>query len=127
MTSERAEELADLRALVRDFLSDKWSEQRIREVMETGQGFDQDLWAQFAGDLGLASLPFPAAFGGAETGWTEVGVVVEEAGRALFCSPYFATVVLAGAALLASGDTAVQEKYLAGIAEGSLRATLAAP
>jgi len=127
MTDEREKDLASLREMVRDFLDDKWSEHQIRDVADGDTGYDEAVWARFAGELGLASLPFPEALGGAGAGWTEVGVVLEEAGRALFCSPYLASVVLAGAALLASGDRPAQERHLPGIADGSLRATLAAP
>ncbi|GAA1850500.1 acyl-CoA dehydrogenase family protein [Pseudonocardia ailaonensis] len=127
MTDEREQDLANLREMVRDFLGDRWSEQQIRDVMADGTGGDAAVWGRFAGDLGLASLPFPEEYGGAGAGWTEVGIVLEEAGRALFCSPYFASVVLGGAALLASGDERACARYLPGIADGSRRATLAAP
>jgi alkylation response protein AidB-like acyl-CoA dehydrogenase len=51
--------------------------------------------------------------------------VLEEMGRVLLPSPYFATVALAGQALTASGDHAAQARWLPSIADGSLTATLA--
>ena len=47
-------------------------------------------------------------------------------GAALACSPFFATVVLAAQALLASADEAACARYLPGIAAGRTIATLAA-
>jgi alkylation response protein AidB-like acyl-CoA dehydrogenase len=47
-------------------------------------------------------------------------------GAALACSPFFATVVLAAQALLASADQAACARYLPGIAAGRTTATLAA-
>jgi alkylation response protein AidB-like acyl-CoA dehydrogenase len=46
-------------------------------------------------------------------------------GRALLCAPFFSSVVLAGAALSASGDEEAKKAYLPGIASGEIRATLA--
>ena len=59
-------------------------------------------------------------------GLTELEVVLEEMGAALACSPFFATVVLAAQALLASADEAACARYLPGIAAGRTIATLAA-
>jgi alkylation response protein AidB-like acyl-CoA dehydrogenase len=52
-------------------------------------------------------------------------VVIEEAGRALLCSPLLSTVVLGAHALLLSGDRAACARYLPSIAAGSANATVA--
>jgi alkylation response protein AidB-like acyl-CoA dehydrogenase len=70
-------------------------------------------------------LHIPEEFGGMGFGYVELGVVLEEMGRALLCAPYFSTVVLAANALLHSGDDAAKAKYLPGIASGATIATLA--
>ncbi len=59
------------------------------------------------------------------TAFVELGVVLEEMGRALLCAPYFSTVVLAANTLLHSGDDAAKAAYLPGIASGETIATLA--
>ena len=51
--------------------------------------------------------------------------MLEEAGRALLCAPYFSSVVLAANAVLHSGDDAACKDYLPGLASGELRGTLA--
>src|SRR5579862_6723199 len=51
---------------------------------------------------------------------------MEEMGRAVMPGPYFATVLLGGAAIRESGSAAQRREYLPRIAEGALRATLAA-
>src|SRR3978361_1205819 len=56
-----------------------------------------------AGQLGLQGLAVPAEFGGAGYGPVELGIVLEELGRALVPTPFFSTVALAGQALTASG------------------------
>jgi alkylation response protein AidB-like acyl-CoA dehydrogenase len=79
-----------------------------------------------ARQLRLAGLALPGDYGGDGFGLTELEVVLEEMGAALLCSPFFATVVLAAQALLASADQAACARYLPGIAAGRTTATLAA-
>jgi alkylation response protein AidB-like acyl-CoA dehydrogenase len=55
----------------------------------------------------------------------ELGIVLEEMGRALLCAPYFSSVVLAANTLLQSGNEDAKSKYLPGIADGSTIGTLA--
>src|ERR1700722_15570876 len=80
-----------------------------------------------AGELGLLGLAIPQGYGGAGAGFTELGVVAQEMGRALFCGPFLSTAVFATAALLESGGDAAQRSWLPGIAAGERIATLALP
>ena len=64
--------------------------------------------------LGLQGLIIPEEYGGSGYSFVELGVVLEEMGRALLCAPYFSTVVLAANTLLQSGDDAGQEGLPAG-------------
>jgi alkylation response protein AidB-like acyl-CoA dehydrogenase len=121
--SDGTEELDDLRAAVREFLAAKSPETAVRAAMETG--YDPAVWDQMARQLQLASLALPSDYGGDGFGLTELGVVLEEMGAALLCSPFFGTVVLAAQALLAADDKAACERYLPGIAAGETIATLA--
>jgi len=119
-----SEEHEELRHTVRGFLDKHASESDVRRLMATDEGYDPELWLRLAG-MGLLGLGVPEEFGGAGCGWAEVSIVLEEAGRALLCAPYYATVVLGTAALLASGDKAAQGDYLPGIVSGARIATLA--
>ena len=95
--------------------------------MATEHGYDADAWPRMAEELGLLGLAIPEDYGGAGAGFTEVGIVAQEMGRALFCGPFLATAVLATAALLESADDAAQRRWLPAIAAGELIATLAIP
>src|ERR1700761_670624 len=64
-------------------------------------------------------------YGGQGAGWTELGIVLEEMGRALVCAPFFSTVVLAATTLLEAADDEAKQDYLPGIADGSVIATVA--
>jgi alkylation response protein AidB-like acyl-CoA dehydrogenase len=118
-------EQEELRSMVRDFLADRSPESEVRRLMETEEGFDPTVWTQMGDELGLLGLAIPEEYGGAGYGFVELGVVLEEAGRALLCAPYFSSVVLAANTVLHSGDDAARKDYLPGLASGQLRGTLA--
>ncbi|MFF3850803.1 acyl-CoA dehydrogenase family protein [Streptomyces sp. NPDC002328] len=117
--------LKELRSSVREFLEAKSPEEAVRKLMESEPRFDPDVWSQAAGQLRLPSLVIPEEYGGDGFGPVELGVVLEEMGRALLCSPFFSTVVLAVQALLASGDKEACARHLPGVAAGRTTATLA--
>jgi alkylation response protein AidB-like acyl-CoA dehydrogenase len=121
---EGKDELDELRAAVREFLTAKSAESAVRAALEAG--YDRAVWDQMARQLRLPGLALPGEYGGDGFGLTELEVVLEEMGAALLCSPFFATVVLAAQALLAAGDETACERYLPGIAAGQATATLAA-
>jgi len=120
-----SEEQEELRKSVRSFLENKSSEEAVREQMETEKGYDTAVWEQMANQLGLQSLAIPEEFDGQGFSLIELGVVLEEMGRALLCAPFFSTVVLAANTLLQSGDDAAKKAHLPGIAAGTTIATIA--
>ena len=119
------EEQEELRKTVRAFLEAKSPETAVREQMETDSGFDAAVWGQMGEQLGLQGLAIPEEFGGSGYSFVELGIVLEEQGRALLCAPFFSTVVLAANTLLHSGDDAAKAAHLPGIASGETIATLA--
>lgn len=120
-------EQEELRRTVRQFLDKTSPEAEVRRVMATEQGYDADTWHRMAEELGLLGLAIPEGYGGAGAGFTELGIVAQEMGRALFCGPFLGTAVLAAAALLESADDAAQASWLPAIAAGELIATVALP
>ena len=88
-----SEEQEELRKTLRSFLEAKSSEEAVREQMETERGFDAAVWSQMGEQMGLQGLAIPEEFGGSGFSFVELGVVLEEMGRALLCAPYFSTVV----------------------------------
>jgi alkylation response protein AidB-like acyl-CoA dehydrogenase len=119
------EEQDELRKMVRSFLESKSPETAVREQMETEAGFDRSVWSQMAEQMGLQAIAIPEQYGGQGFSFVELGIVLEEMGRALLCSPYFSSVVLAANTLLHSGDEDAKSKWLPGIASGETIATLA--
>src|SRR3954468_7372952 len=119
------EEQEELRKTVRAFLDSKSPESAVREQMETETGFDPAVWSQMGEQLGLQGLVVPEEFGGSGYSYVELGIVLEEMGRALLAAPFFSTVVLAANTLIHSGDDAAKKEHLPGIATGETIATLA--
>ena len=120
-------EQEELRRTVRQFLDKTSPETDVRRLMATERGYDADTWHRMADELGLLGMAIPEAYGGAGAGVTELGIVAQEMGRALFCGPFLSTAVLAAGALLASADAAAQRRWLPAIAAGELIATVALP
>jgi alkylation response protein AidB-like acyl-CoA dehydrogenase len=115
----------ELRRTVRSFLESKSAEAEVRRVMATADGYEPAVWRQMADQLGLLGLAIPEEFGGQGFTFVELGIVMEELGRALWPGPYLASVVLAANALLHSGDDIARRHHLPGIASSRTIATLA--
>jgi alkylation response protein AidB-like acyl-CoA dehydrogenase len=120
-----SEEQATLQEVLRDFFETKSSESAVREQMANPTGYDQALWRQMADQLGLQSLAIPEEYGGSGFSFVELGLTLEEMGRALVVSPFFASCVMAAQLLLAADDVDANKEYLPGIASGDLVATVA--
>jgi alkylation response protein AidB-like acyl-CoA dehydrogenase len=119
-------EQAEFRSNLRRFLADHSPPKEVRRLMETEAGWERDAWRRSNEALGLTALRIPEIYGGAGFGLSEVCIVLEEMGRALFCAPYFATAVLATGAIMNAGTDAQKQSLLPDIALGETIATLAA-
>ncbi|MER5182438.1 acyl-CoA dehydrogenase family protein [Streptomyces sp. NPDC002896] len=120
-----SEEQDELRKVVRSFLTKYSGEADVRRLAADPRGYDPGAWRRMATELGLQGLAVPEEYGGSGFGYADLGVVFEEAGRALLCAPYFATVALAAEALLRCDDEQARRDLLPGIASGESVATLA--
>jgi alkylation response protein AidB-like acyl-CoA dehydrogenase len=124
LTSVFTADHEDLRRGLRAFLQTASSEQVVRQLMETEDGFDAETWRRLTQEFAVTALLVPEDLGGAGYGFAEMGVVVEEAGRALLVAPLLST-VLATYVLLGPVDDAVRKRWLPELAAGSTRGTVA--
>ena len=120
-----SEEQEELRRTIRRFVDEKSPSAEVRRLMETSEGYDEGVWKQMAGELGLQGLAIPEEYGGQGFTFVELGIVLEEMGRALLCAPFFSTVCLAANAILFAGTDSQKAEWLPGIANGQTIATLA--
>jgi alkylation response protein AidB-like acyl-CoA dehydrogenase len=115
----------EFRASLRRALEARSPTKEVRRLMATDEGFDREAWRRLNQELGLTAIHIPEAYGGQGFGYAELGIVLEEMGRAVVCAPFFSTAVLASAAILNAGSEDQKKALLPSLADGSKTATLA--
>jgi alkylation response protein AidB-like acyl-CoA dehydrogenase len=120
-----SEEQEELRRVVRRFLETTSPIGEARRLMDTPEGYEPSVWKQLSQELALPGVHIPEAYGGQGFGFVELGIALEEMGRALYCGPYFGSAVLAANAILNAGSEAQKQALLPGVASGETLATLA--
>ena len=118
-------EQEDFRGILRRFFTARSPSTEVRKLMATDTGWDRDGWKKLNQELGLTAVHIPEEYGGQGFGCIELGIVMEEMGRALLCAPFFSSVVLAATAILNAGTDAQKRKLLPSIATGDTIATFA--
>jgi len=117
------EEQELLRHTAREFLERECPMGTVREIMATDAGFRRELWKKMA-ELGWVGLLLPEEYGGAELGFVDLVVILEEMGRSLLPSPFFGN--LQGTlALLHAGTDTQRKEILPAVAAGDRILTFA--
>jgi alkylation response protein AidB-like acyl-CoA dehydrogenase len=118
-----SEEQRALRGAVADLMARHSSEAQVRTLMVTDTGLDPKLWHELAA-MGLTGLLIGEEYGGAGASPVEMGIAMEEMGRALLVSPFLSTAVLVPSLLAEAGDAAECAAVLPRIAAGELIASV---
>jgi alkylation response protein AidB-like acyl-CoA dehydrogenase len=111
-----------VRQSARELLAREAPRARVRTALETAHGFDAALWRRCA-DLGWLGMLVPEPLGGAGLDLLDVAPLLEELGRALLPSPFFAH-LLGTLALLRAADPEQQRRWLPDLASGARTLTL---
>jgi len=119
-----SEEQDMLRESAREFLAGECPMTYVRQMMEDQRGFSDKQWRKMA-ELGWTGLVVPEEFGGAGLSMVDMVVVLEEMGKVVMPGPFFASAVLGGLAIALGGTAEQKGRYLAALAAGEKRATLA--
>ncbi|MBQ0720174.1 MAG: acyl-CoA dehydrogenase family protein [Gammaproteobacteria bacterium] len=121
-----SEEQQLLKNSAREFVKANFPVDQVRQLRDGGDPlcYCRELWQQMAA-LGWAGIIFPEEYGGLGLGYAELGVVLEELGRALAAQPFLSTVLLAGNTLLLGGSEAQKQRWLPGICAGESTLALA--
>ncbi|HEF4761286.1 TPA: acyl-CoA/acyl-ACP dehydrogenase [Pseudomonas putida] len=114
-----------IRASAEGFLADVSDSAAVRAAMVSERGFDEALWQRLCQEMYWPAIHIPEAYGGLGLGFVELAILLEQMGRRLLCSPFFATACMATPALLLAANDAQKQRWLPAIADGSLTATLA--
>jgi alkylation response protein AidB-like acyl-CoA dehydrogenase len=119
-----SEEQEILRASARKFLEAECPSAFVRRHMVEPESLTPRFWQRLA-EQGWLGIFYPEELGGSGLGVIDLVVLMEEIGRAVMPGPFFATVLLGGAAILEAGSPAQRRQWLPQIAAGEVRATLA--
>jgi alkylation response protein AidB-like acyl-CoA dehydrogenase len=119
------EEQQEFRAVLRRYFEQSSPTSTVRRLMETEAGWDAAAWREMNQQLGLCGVHVPEEYGGQGFSFVELGIVLEEMGRALVCAPYFASAVLAATAIMNAASEAQKTALLPPIVSGETIATLA--
>ncbi|OBG85144.1 acyl-CoA dehydrogenase, partial [Mycobacterium sp. E136] len=117
-------ERAELRTAVRELLGDKCTEDDVRRVMTSDDGFDRELWRQLA-EQGVLGMLVEDRLGGLGFGALELEAVAEETGAALLPAPFISSAVLTVALVRAAGSDDDKQRLLPGLADGTAIGTVA--
>ena len=112
-----SEDQGAIRDLAKQILSDQATETRLNQLKAEGEGFDKNLWYQFA-ESGLLGMAIPESSGGSGFGLTELCLMLEEQGRYVAPMPLLPSLVLAALPIARFGSKEQQEKYLKPLACG---------
>jgi alkylation response protein AidB-like acyl-CoA dehydrogenase len=96
----------------------------VRTLENDRLGYNRELWSAL-GELGVAGVIIPEAFGGSGMSLLDAAVVYEEFGRSLVPTPHFVSCVLAAGVINRGADEAMQSGWLPRIAAGEAIATVA--
>lgn len=120
-----SEEQDELAQAVRGLIERRAGSLDLRAATTRPLGYDDELWAGLAGQIGVAALAIPEEYGGAGFGLFETHVVLEQLGAALTPSPMLGSAVLAAQAVLAAAAPEDCARLLPSIAEGTTIGALA--
>jgi len=117
MDLELTDEQRELKSTVARLLRAEYDAAAREEILRSEKGWSEEKWASFA-EMGLLSLPFSEDYDGADMGFAEVAVVMEEFGRALVLEPYLSTVVLGAGFVDAAGTPDQKQSILPAVIAG---------
>jgi alkylation response protein AidB-like acyl-CoA dehydrogenase len=104
-----------------ELLGKRSSMERVRAAAEDGS-YDEALWTELC-ELGWPGIAVPEAYGGLGLGVVELVILAEELGHAVAGSPFLAN-ALGGLLIAHGGSEAQKQRWLPGIADGQVPATV---
>jgi alkylation response protein AidB-like acyl-CoA dehydrogenase len=106
-----------LRELARTIFSDHCTHERLKAVEAQPEWFDRSLWSALA-TANLLGAALPEDVGGSGLGLVELGVLLEEQGRAVAPLPLWPSLVLGALPVNLFGSEAQRRRLLPGVASG---------
>jgi alkylation response protein AidB-like acyl-CoA dehydrogenase len=123
MNFDLTDEQQMLQAAARDFLAARLNSEKTRALAESDDGLSEDLWKEMT-DLNWPGLAVSEEYSGQGLGTVELAVLMEQLGYALAPGPLLSD-TFAALALNAAATDEQKERYLAPLATGETRGTIA--
>ncbi len=117
------DEQREIKSTVRAFLASRFKPEKVRELAESGQPYDDALWVEMC-ELGWPGIAVPEEHGGQGLGVVELVILQEELGYACAPSPFISNAA-AGLLISEAGSESQQAAWLPGIASGEARGAAA--
>ena len=93
-----------IRTSAEGFLAEISDSAAVRAAMASDLGHDPAVWRRLSEEMVWPAIHIPEQYGGLGLGFVELAILLEQMGRRLFCSPFFASACLATPALLLAGN-----------------------
>ncbi|MBI3052515.1 MAG: acyl-CoA/acyl-ACP dehydrogenase [Betaproteobacteria bacterium] len=110
------EDEAMLRSTTREFLDAECPPSLVRKMEQDARGYPESLWQKIAG-LGWQGMALPEKHGGLDLPLVQLGLILEEVGRAVAPLPLHSTVV-AALTIARDGSEAQREAILPDVVKG---------
>lgn len=117
MNFDLSEEQILLRDSVSRFVQDNYDLDSRTKLSVSELGYSQQHWNSYA-ELGWLSLPFSEDDGGVGGSLINNMLVMEELGKGLVVEPFFATVIMGGAALDKGASTTLKDQLIPQVING---------
>ncbi len=119
MEFDFSDEQREIKSTARDFLASRFKPEKVRELAESGEPYDDALWQQIC-ELGWPGIAVAEEYGGLGLGTVELVILQEELGYACAPTPTIAN-AYAGVIIEAAGSDSQRQRWLPGIASGEAR------
>jgi len=118
------EEQEALRNLAGEIFQSEVTSERLKRIEGQGRWFDEALWNKL-NQADLLGIPVPEAHGGMGYGLLELGLLLEQQGRALAPVPLLPTLVMGALPISKFGSLQQRQDYLPAVAAGESMLTAA--
>jgi acyl-CoA dehydrogenase len=118
-------EQAEIRETIRGVLGKYSTIEQVRSAADSTPGYSVDLWKRLVTDMSVTALAVPEESGGLGYGMVELGIILEECGRALAVEPVYQHAAIGVRAVMEAGNSDVFEELLDGTTVAAVSALTA--
>lgn len=107
-------EQAEIREAIRGVLAKYSTIEQVRASADSDPGYSVELWKRLVDDMSVTAMAVPEELGGLGYGMVELGIIVEECGRALAVEPVYQHAAVGVRAMMEAGNSDLLEEILGG-------------